>query len=31
MKIDDLNYVGVAIDGKPIRVRKNIDESLLNN
>jgi hypothetical protein len=31
MKIDDLNYVGVAIDGKSIRVRKNIDESLLNN
>jgi hypothetical protein len=31
MKIDDLNYVGVAIDGKPIRTRKNIDESLLTD
>lgn len=31
MKMDDLDYVGVAIDGKPIRARKNINESLLTD
>lgn len=31
MKIDDLDYIGVAIDGKPIRARRNIDESLLTD
>jgi hypothetical protein len=31
MKIDNLDYVGVAIDGKPIRARRNINESLLTD